>query len=638
MASRCFYPDIVGGLTKLIEAVIASPSFEHSSKLVNHKMETPLHLAVKPHLKKDLSTCVLKCLLQTGVIDPSAKSKNDKRPRDYILAKDDQRFQLLSDAMKRSKKETKKETCSAGGSKGRRKGRQNTAARNQSVHQGIRPAPSNIQPSSPTASAKDEKPKLKEINYNDQSLDYKLKCQLRRIYRKDASYFVETVHQETYTHLRSRVKGANIKKNLPVEKVSPTHPLYEAGSSAKSSPSKYNGPALCSEPIAMTSCHGEFSLEGLNFDVLPWEVEVTRNVVKFFKNTKRYSPTDRISAARVIYAIAEGKRNKHLAKPVSGDQQVSLYEARISDAGRILWEKAISFSKKLTKKRCDPTYSQVIRVREVILDHDNLDRKIKYCADQIIESYHRGCQSSIRWGLKCISHQNTKDSSNIRGEEKCDHPFIYTKESALTSHEDYFVPAASTNKSEYSVTTFYSLDTISMKSMITGSNEKRDYPFKEWQKENEVIGMNIKEAILLLGRSGTGKTTCCLYRLWNEFKDYWAVKIPHKATSLGLPEVGVSDSEVSHQDDACEDQLPAESSAFNNTDSESSDHDINLHQLFVTKNYVLCDQMRKRFYCMVAGCDFLEPHLQFEEETPPNSFSKSVLSSFPYCLTVLYST
>lgn len=30
-----------------------------------------------------------------------------------------------------------------------------------------------------------------------------------------------------------------------------------------------------------------------------------------------------------------------------------------------------------------------------------------------------------------------------------------------------------------------------------------------------------KVSILLLGRSGTGKTTCCLYRLWNQFQAYW---------------------------------------------------------------------------------------------------------------------
>jgi hypothetical protein len=27
--------------------------------------------------------------------------------------------------------------------------------------------------------------------------------------------------------------------------------------------------------------------------------------------------------------------------------------------------------------------------------------------------------------------------------------------------------------------------------------------------------------IILIGRSGTGKTTCCLYRLWYTFQNHW---------------------------------------------------------------------------------------------------------------------
>ena len=59
--------------------------------------------------------------------------------------------------------------------------------------------------------------------------------------------------------------------------------------------------------------------------------------------------------------------------------------------------------------------------------------------------------------------------------------------------------------------------------MLEGENARRDFPFKEWPKEHDIISMKQGAcSILLLGRSGTGKTTCCLYRLWNHFQSYWA--------------------------------------------------------------------------------------------------------------------
>ena len=632
----------IGGVTKLIETVAVSPSFEKLKKPVNDKMETPLHLAVKPHIKKDLSTAVLKCLLQTGAIDPSARNKDNKRPRDCLKAKDDQRVKLLDDAVTlfnppdipakkkstKKKKEDSKKPCT----------------------QPVDRSPADRPP-------KKDEPKPKDFNYSDLSLDDKLKYQLRRIYKEDASYFMESEDQDANVQepdIQVRDAG-NIQQSprIPVSAVEPPP------SRADSSPDMYSGPAVPNEPVAVGSRSGKFSLEDLNFDNLPWEVEVTRNVVKFFKNTKRYSPKDRISAARVIYGIAEGKRNLNNAKPVGN----GLYEAHIDKAGRILWEKAINFSQQHTdemkqhtgKSDFPPVYSQVIRVWEVILDHDNLNRQIKECADQITQSYNRGKLSSVRCGLKHLFDGKMPKRDNFPGKEKLDLPFMYKEDSSLTKPEHHFVPVASTNKSEYSVTTFYSFDTMNMMSMITGSNEKRDYPFKGWHEENEIIRINSKEAILLLGRSGTGKTTCCLYRLWNEFKNYWnpdsntyGMKIPRKTLISVSPDIELpspADSKESFHDDTLKEEevgaespLSSESPTLNCKQTSSPDGaaeviEEDLHQVFVTKNYVLCDRMRKHFFCMAAGCDFLESHLPFEEEAPPNSFSKYNNLSFPAFLT-----
>lgn len=652
---------------------MASPSFEKSSKLVNEKGETPLHLAAKPHLKSAISSAVLSCLVKTNVVDPSTKDKNGKRACDYV--KDD-RVKLLQDAIthynpekkKSSKKKKKKKSDKSKDASGEGAKKDPVA---DSAH--MHPPVAGASADADTLQEMTKSPKLlspnKDVNYKDMSSHQKMVFQLYRLRNKEAVYFQESdaEEDEESNQLKLVIHDSPRRGGAHMMKLSPRRTLV----SAKTSPSTKLSPSvLCSpsEPLPQSGSPGEFSLQGLNFDTLPWEVEVTRKVVKFFKNTKKYSPTDRVSAARVIYSIAEGKRNLHLAKPVGSTQKASLYEARITDSGRILWEKAINYSQNLTKDPNFPVYTQVIRVWEVILDHDDLDHHISHCSKQILACYDRGYLSSVRWGLRLISQLNERGGGEgVHRQEKLELPSMYTKDSALVKPKHHFTPAASTNESEYSVTTFYSFDTVSVKSMIAGSNEKRDYPFKEWQKENEIIKIDSKEAILLLGRSGTGKTTCCLYRLWNEFKNYWnpdsntfGVKIPRKtliSISLEAEQSSTDSNEMSGDEDAFveeldpEDPLPPEVSAVSGVSRTSrcsslggaglfvaSDQvtgviEEDLHQIFVTKNYVLCDQMRKRFFCMVAGCEFLERHLEYEEEVPPNNFDKYENLSFPAFLT-----
>ena len=662
LAPFVVFVQISDGVTKLIEVVVASSSFDKSGKLINDKGETPLHLAAKPHLKSAVSTAVLSCLIQTNVVDPSTRDKNNKRACDYV--KDD-RVKLFEEAMARfnpDKKKTKKK-------KKKKKGSCKDSGAEKDSHDTPAPVLPRVSTPPRTPPPPTAKPSpRKEPIYKDLPFHQKLVWHLQRLNKMEASYFQVEDKEESSLQKLAIHTSSRPNKDTQVKKLSPRTAGVAAkysSSPIKSPPSSFNGLTGVGEPLPSTGSPRKFSLEGLNFDDLPWEVEVTRNVVKFFKNTKKYSPTDRIRAASVIYSIAEGKRNTHLAKPVGSSQKVTLYEARITDSGRILWEKAITYSQKHTSDPKYPMYCQVVRVWEVILDHDELDRRIEYCSEQIIQSYDRGYLSSVRWGLKLLANPELSSNECVRGRENIDLPSFYTKDTDLTKPEHHFVPAASTNETEYSVTTFYSFDTVSVKSMISGSNEKRDYPFKEWQKENEIIKVNSKEAILLLGRSGTGKTTCCLYRLWNEFKSYWnpdsdtfGMKIPRRALASIATSRGSSESDDdTFMEDAMdweESPLPPEVCASGSSSSlvlqrshssgsgaavfVASDQTVgvieeDLHQVFVTKNYVLCDQMRKRFFCMVAGCEFLEPHLEYEEEAPPNSFSKFEDMSFPAFLT-----
>lgn len=154
-----------------------------------------------------------------------------------------------------------------------------------------------------------------------------------------------------------------------------------------------------------------------------------------------------------------------------------------------------------------------------------------------------------------------------------------------------------------------------------------DYPFRVGELEYAVIDLNPKpmEPVILIGRSGTGKTTCCLYRLWKKFYSYWEQSTladgpllerqtwqQSQCSEVEKASSGKEDSGLKHEsDDSCEEQVSDEQNQDSmdekipmgtaGAEVNSCDHEENLtcsaeasnrlehlHQIFVTKNHVLC--------------------------------------------------
>ena len=90
---------------------------------------------------------------------------------------------------------------------------------------------------------------------------------------------------------------------------------------------------------------------------------------------------------------------------------------------------------------------------------------------------------------------------------------------------------------------------------------------------------------------------------------------------------------VTHRDQPCASKSESTFlfSVSGSTDQEEElDH---LHQVFISKNYVLCAQMKKRFYDMVAAnCD-VEPHMAYEDRDLPSDLSRVEDLSYPLFLT-----
>lgn len=554
-------------------------------------------------------------MLKTNILDPSKRDKTGKRPIDY-LSKHDSRVKMLEEAMRKSKHDL-------------------------SPH--------------------------KKLDYLVNAILHTppLLFQMNSTAQVDEMKYISTSQEKASTETHVRKRKANITHALQVK------------DRVSQSPDRKNDKRQAWSHDA----------DELDFDELPWEVEIAPNVVKFFKNTKKNSSTNQWAAVQTIYKLAQGMRNKHLSKRIVSEKSLHLFEARMTQCARILWEEVVSYSAKLSMEgpSSNAVYTQVIRVWEIVLDHDNLEKRIKSCVEQIQKSHQRGCESSLKRFLQNMGEM--EGNNYVCGEHNIIIPERFTSTDDATSVHRC-IPAASTKPNEYNLKVFHSFDTSTVKSLLLGTNDRRDYPFKVWQEEHEIITLSSSEPVLLLGRSGTGKTTCCLYRLWNEFKNFWNPESPTygwklSRKSLVLPfalsnvdyqqdideenhsspkSVPFSDkvtdmccisasqipfrqegddSEATMDTHITADEMISVKMSCDNTEHSMQDscfpckHKVeeNLHQLFITKNPVLCKFMKKSFYNIAVAHDFLEPQVEHEKSQLPNTLSDVSDEAFPLFLT-----
>ena len=560
-----------------------------------------------------------------------------------------------------------------------------------------------------------EKDSIAKRDYEQLTLQEKLAKQLNRIYANRAEYFTAPPMPSSEGERFYDQASDTEKEQSSSEKVPEAAPISATPSQPECAESEEENTGF-SLPDALL---------GLCIDDLPWEVEISKQAFAFFKDSKKYPQALRLNAARTIYRLAEGKRDpKIYAKPV-GASDMHIYRAKFGQkkgGGRILWQKAIQFSSRLTANEGCNLYTQVIRVWSVVPHHDRLSRTIS----QIESSYKRGEQATTcHFLLHQELMQPKKEPAHVVGGEAIEFPMIFIDDSFdCQSRPDVqiqrFVPAASLKEGELNVTTFYPFSNNLIKSSLKCTNKRLDFPFKVWSKEHEIISLDYTKPILLLGRSGTGKTTCCLYRLWNEFKNFWDPTVRHDYKSARKTEVertpvsvtedpaeennppctqlpfedGCSQSTYCHSLDSRDqhelkefpEQVVTETNTTADSDSEErpelieeeqeddwsksyspdsydqhglkeqvvternttadsdseerpelveeeQEDDSKLHQVFVTKNYVLCDQVKKFFYNLAEGHEFLAEHMKYEAVDVPNSLDKIEDHHYPLFLT-----
>ncbi|XP_022098421.1 TPR and ankyrin repeat-containing protein 1-like isoform X2 [Acanthaster planci] len=416
------------------------------------------------------------------------------------------------------------------------------------------------------------------------------------------------------------------------------------------------------------------AIDATIFDNLAWEVECTAKVWKFLHD--RQVPNKlKETAIRKIQMLGSGDWRGRLCKPLEGppkQHNMKLYEARLTKGGRILWEVAIAFSprcseeseKRLASVAGGTVYSEIIRIWDIVTDH----KKLIHAINVIVKSVERGEECIIRKNLVGFSKKSTTEATMGNRLPTYFHEITNNSSKHSSKPPDnakkitkpYFPPASS-RENEYHIMKFYSVNSTLVNAMLNDNDVKVDFPFCVTELEHAIINLQPRPAssILLLGRSGTGKTTCCLYRMWTKFFKYW-----QQVSMTGEPLIP-RDIAFIHQDKPDEDPdksapEPESSSASNITsraescsawcnyscDSKSGegprsstgdadgktvmDH---LHQIFITKNKVLCREVQRNFCEMSHACEFAAEPLAQQDTPIPDRFQDAHQARFPLFLT-----
>ncbi|XP_025957142.2 TPR and ankyrin repeat-containing protein 1 isoform X1 [Dromaius novaehollandiae] len=382
------------------------------------------------------------------------------------------------------------------------------------------------------------------------------------------------------------------------------------------------------------------------FDNMTWEIECTPEMLKTLRSKAipHYLKTKTIMT---IQQLGNGEWTKGLQKPLKHlKADIQLYEAKLGKGERMLWELAIDFSPRCSEsaekimeteqskshpERSGRVYTEIIRIWAIVLDHCKLDCVL----DNICISYNRGLSCVLRKKLKGINEGH--QTYNVKTQKRVPRCYIEDSEAEKTKERtipEYFPPASAVEM-EYNIMKFHSFSTNMAYNIINDIHSAVEYPFRVGELEYAVINLNPKpmEPIILIGRSGTGKTTCCLYRLWKKFHSYWEKSTLAKGPLLERQtwqqkqcsevekaklekdendEIGESDdsseeqvSDEQEQDSGDENILAstvgAETSPSEDSEeeqmrsTEASNRLEHLHQIFVTKNPVLCQEVQKNF-------------------------------------------
>ena len=403
----------------------------------------------------------------------------------------------------------------------------------------------------------------------------------------------------------------------------------------------------------------DFQEEEKKFEGQTWEVEIHENVAAFTKS-KAQPYKLRQQVFKKLYKLASGDWNEKNHKLLVNEDGIEIYEARLTKAVRILYQIVVRFSISLTDILADHglkysngkpihVFSEAIVVWEIVENHDKIHhsaQRIKKAiqnlkwptADMtpVHKTWHTGLKGDIRKPKVFVNSLNLEQQLEIE---------IMDKLSCTLTPSSDIVREYDVGAKVYSLTSKLAL------SFLDDESERKDYPIKATDEEHDIIQLPSSKPVVVLGRSGTGKTTTCLNRLWLNYCN-WIKHSPQKtraSSGNATPDLISTEAPAIPQQENAIAANDSTSTAVTSTEmsdiaqasivetaavssTQISDYEYeHLHQVFITKNPSLCAKMKKRFFDFIAGSDITRDHLSAENYSLPETLSN--VQHFPIFLT-----
>ena len=287
-----------------------------------------------------------------------------------------------------------------------------------------------------------------------------------------------------------------------------------------------------------------------------WKVVCTSQVIKKLRH-KKTPLYFRKAICRAINDLASGR---HWVPVKTNNTEHQLFQRKIfQNRVMILWEKAVQFSPILTKPVPGNDnvvyFADAIRVWDIVIHERSCRNRIT----AIEKAWNREKEARLVGEKLKLCNQSGDQSPNQNRIFKC----------VLSDSETFdfqVLPPTDLDPNQYKPATLYTIPHNI--EYLVSTEQTFELPITLWPEEHKIINNIMDPAdqdsthVVVLGRSGTGKTTCCLYRMVQEF--------------------------LCHHE----------------TYSENPADFHPLRQLFVTKNIHLCEKFETQFKKLIASHSF----------------------------------
>ena len=377
----------------------------------------------------------------------------------------------------------------------------------------------------------------------------------------------------------------------------------------------------------------EKNLERLNNST--WEIQCSPEFITQF-NHRLLANSAREEIIAAVLKLAAGELQNDSCSPVKkvNEEDVSslcLVTWPLCDGKVILvWQRTVAFSPRCSNFiEDDMLYAEVIRLWDILVDGEDVNMRLAH----ITRCYVRGRTSAVEKRLRL---QAGNVAHSLQGGCKAI-PKVFSEDSApdFKQKSIKFNAPANADEHEYDILKFYSFtSTVAGALLHRPDTTNSCFPFLVTPKEQLFIAHDGDCSMLLLGRSGTGKTTVCLYRMWHHFEEYW-LQTYRNTTGPRLPRMLVhrtTDQEEALEEPANARQHGVDDKATPQSAQQEEKYD-HIHQLFITKNPVLCGRMHRNFVQLSQGSsdDVLYTH---DNNLPlPHSLQGLTDKHFPLFLT-----